>query len=111
MIASIHCTESAPNSIQWSFEALDCFQIFELFHPFRGFITFCLHSEFVLHAGLETWLCTWFPQHLLLISVLATTEAAVLFFMVYMPPFNVLASSFKVKYDGQIKERGMGGVC
>jgi hypothetical protein len=35
----------------------------------------------------------------------------VFLFMVYMLPFSVLASSFKVRYDGQIKERGMGGVC
>jgi len=46
-----------------------------------------------------------------LISVLATTEAAVFFFMVCMLPFNVLALSFSVRYYGQIKERGMGGVC
>ena len=45
-----------------------------------------------------------------LISVLATTEAAVFFFMVCMHPFNVLVSFFKVRYIGQIKEFGMGGV-
>jgi len=46
-----------------------------------------------------------------LVSVLGTTEAAVFFFMVCMLPFSVLASSFKVRWDGQIKECGMGGVC